>query len=267
MRMIRSILPIAAGMALAAPQANAAAPPRIVIAGDDTAAAYGPAAYPEFGWGMLLKCGLRPDTMVLDAARPGLSTKGYIATGLLDRLGQDLDQGDVLLIHFGFEDERTYLATTYTNPATDFRANLRKFVDLARTKGATPVLVTPVSRRSYSDGRWIDTHGPYARAVREVGAATRTPVIDLTASSLAWLRQIGPAASEPYFLRRPGAPANGPGGASGVDPSHLSELGARKVADLLLADLALLDLPLSKAVLAERPSLTRIAPVESSACE
>ena len=43
------------------PPAPMAAPlARILIASDSTAANYGPSAYPQMGWGMVLKCSLDP---------------------------------------------------------------------------------------------------------------------------------------------------------------------------------------------------------------
>ena len=240
---------------------------RIFIAGDSTAQIYGPDRYPQMSWGMVLQCGFGGGVTVFDYAKGGRSTKSFIAEGRLDALAGDLAKGDTLLIAFGHNDESADIAARFTDPDGDFRDYLRRYVAAARAKGAEPVLLTPVTRRSFEDGKLVDTHAIYARAVREVAAETKTPLIDLDALSMAWLEKIGPEASKSDFMYTAASDRfwRFPDGSK--DDTHFSEMGARGVANLIVGELARLKLPISKRVKAVRPGLTRPVPIGTSACQ
>jgi lysophospholipase L1-like esterase len=240
---------------------------RIFIAGDSTAQIYGPDRYPQMSWGMVLQCGFGGDVTVLDYAKGGRSTKSFIAEGRLDALAKDLAKGDTLLIAFGHNDESADVAARFTDPDGDFREYLRRYVAAARAKGAEPVLLTPVTRRSFEDGKVVDTHAIYARAVREVAADTKTPLIDLDAASMAWLEKIGPADSRTYYMYTAASDRywRFPDGSN--DDTHFSEMGARGVANLIADGLAKLNLPIAKRVKAVRPGLARPVPLGTSACQ
>jgi hypothetical protein len=72
-----------------------------------------------------------------------------------------------------------------TDLKTSFPENLKAYVAEARAAGATPVLVTPLSRRQFKDGKLVDDLIPWADAVRAVAAETGTPLVDLNARSAA----------------------------------------------------------------------------------
>jgi len=57
--------------------------------------------------------------------------------------------------------------------------------------------------RRFDGSEPVDTHGPYAQAVRELAAAQNVGLIDLTRSSMDWLRALGPAPSRDYYLHVP----------------------------------------------------------------
>ena len=81
-------------------------------------------------------------------------------------------------------------------------------MDYAKSKGAHPILITPVTRRTFAtdgSGNMKNSHittegGDYPQAVRNLGAATGTPVIDLTARSMAFFKSVGDTGSKAYFL-------------------------------------------------------------------
>ncbi len=54
------------------------------------------------------------------------------------------------------------------------------------------MLVTPLTRRQFKDGRLVDDLGPWAASVRAVAAETNTPLVDLHALSTAAVQQMGP---------------------------------------------------------------------------
>lgn len=241
-------------------------PVQVFVAGDSTAAEYGPERYPQLGWAMVLPCAFGPDVLVRDLAQSGRSSKSFISQGFFAQIEREIRKGDVLLVQFGHNDQKTDDPARGTNPDGDFRTYLMRYVDMARAKGAQPILITPVARRHFKDGVLLDTHGAYARAVREVAAQSHTPLIDLTADSMQWLSSLGDEASRHYYLNYTPADhvARFPDGYE--DNTHFSEMGARKIAELVAARLAALQLPISRRVLHARPGLTRTTPLGGPSC-
>lgn len=207
---------------------------RVFLAGDSTVAEYGPERAPRNGWGQRLQTFLDPAVFdVRNHAIGGRSARSFIEEGRLDAIAADLRAGDVLLVQFGHNDAKYEDPSRYSDPAQAFPQWLMRYVELARARGATPVLVTPVARRLFDFGALLDTHARYTDAMRALAAREDVALIDLNASSTAWLRALGEEASRPYYDR--GAV---PGGA---DDTHLSEAGATLVACLVVRDWKTID--------------------------
>ena len=240
----------------------------IFLIGDYTAADFPKSAAPQMGWGGLLSCALPPDVKLHNDAAPGASgmvtesrgtsSKSYLASGKFAEVEQALRPGDVLLIQFGHEDERSFDIFVYTNPETTFRDNLKRFVGAARAKGAVPVLISPPTRRSFDKGTLIDSHRPYADAVRATARETETPLIDLTADSMAWLKAVGEADSQKYFLAIAPNSINLDHPTGARDDADLTEAGARAMARLVAQRLAGLGLAISAKVRPEELATCRI---------
>ena len=89
-------------------------------------------------------------------------------------------------MQFGHNDEPGKGPERETDPATTFRAFMARYVDESRAIGATPILVTSLVRRLYTeDGRIRTSQTPYVDAVRALAAEKHVPLIDLHAISLA----------------------------------------------------------------------------------
>lgn len=205
----------------------------IFVAGDSTAATYAVADAPRAGWGQALPVFLRPGVTVVNGALSGASSKSFADLGRLDRIRAAIRPGDVLLVSFGHNDEKVEDPARGTEPWTTFQSYLRLYLDAARSKGALPVLVTPVERRRFTaEGAAYQSHGDYPASMRALAADTRTPLIDLTASSFAQWSTLGPEATKAYFLwLNPGVSPNYPDGAA--DNTHFQAHGAIEVARLV----------------------------------
>ncbi|WP_369978116.1 GDSL-type esterase/lipase family protein [Xanthomonas bundabergensis] len=227
MRLLLSVLlSLGAGIACAEPQ-------RVFIAGDSTAADYGPERAPQAGWGQALQSYLDPAAwQVRNHAKGGRSARSFIAEGRLDAIARDLRRGDVLLIQFGHNDAKVEDPSRYDDPQQAYPQFLSRYVALARDKGATPILLTPAARLLYDFGSLLDTHGLYTQAVQRLAAEQQVPLIDLNASSSAWIRALGEQAARPYFLF---VPEQGK-----ADGTHFSHAGAAAVACLVVRDWAAL---------------------------
>jgi lysophospholipase L1-like esterase len=98
-----------------------------------------------------------------------------------------MKKGDFFLVQFGHNDQKTMWPQTYTEPETTYKAYLRVMEAETRRRGATLVLVTPMERQSNGD-----TVGPYARAMRELAAEDKIPIIDQWAMSKQIWTTLGP---------------------------------------------------------------------------
>jgi len=241
------------------PLAAMAAPvARILIASDSTAANYGPSAYPQMGWGMVLKCSLDPRVEVVNLARGGRSTKTFIEEGLWAGLLDKLKPGDTVMIAFGHNDADRVKIVRFTDPKGAYTDNLTRFVSDVRAKGGQPVLMTPIAKHVFVGDQVQETHGAYAQAVRAVAKATNTPLIDLDADMMGAQQARGEAGSRGFYLIY--TPQDGvaryPNGIS--DTTHINEGGARLAASLVAARLGFLGLPVSAHV---RPASTSAQPI------
>jgi len=155
-----------------------------------------------------------------------------------------LSEGDYVLIQFGHNDEGKEKVGRYTTP-DEFKANLLRYVTETRSKKAIPILITPVTRRNFdSVGKIKETHPIYADVVRQVAQESNTPLIDLDEKSKALLQQYGEENSKFLFnYLDPNEHPNYPDGQK--DNTHFSELGARKMAELVLAEIKSLHLELA----------------------
>jgi DNA sulfur modification protein DndE len=117
-----------------------------------------------------------------------------------------------------------------------------------RGKRAQPVLVTPIARHVFENGRAKDAHARYAAAIRNVAAETTTPLIDLDADSMAYLDRLGEEASKNLFLIYTPADRIPLWPEGHKDTTHFNERGARVGAALVAARLKALNLPVSRHV-------------------
>ena len=131
-----------------------------------------------------------------------------------------------MLIQFGHNDQPGKPGRS-TDFVTEFPANMKRYVEEARALGGVPVLVTPLTRRSFKDGYVHNDLAPWAATVRDVARATRTPLVDLNALSLAAVQAMGP--QEADKLARSGA---------NFDYTHLGPAGAERFSGIMAKELA-----------------------------
>lgn len=79
-------------------------------------------------------------------------------------------------------------------------ANLVKFVNEVRAAGATPILVTSLSRRRFSNGKVTENLADVTAATKEAASKSGAKIIDLNAASTKYLNAIGEANAATYNL-------------------------------------------------------------------
>lgn len=217
---------------------------KVFLAGDSTIAIKEKKAFPETGWGMPFVHFFDSTVQVENRAKNGRSTRTFIEEGLWQALINDVQTGDYVFVQFGHNDESEEKKDRYTTP-DQYKRNLKRYIDETKAKGATPVLLTPVSRRKFKDGKALETHTQYSALVKEVAATSKVAFIDLDAKSRALYQQMGEETSKLLFLQlQPGAHPNYPDGK--VDNTHFNELGARLIAQIVLSEIKALNLGLAQ---------------------
>ncbi len=184
----------------------------------------------ERGWGMLFPDFVNADSVVVtNAAMDGRSTLSFINEGRWTTVVNQLEKGDIVMMQFGHNDEKTD-NSLHTDPQTTYKANLKRFITEARAKGAEAVLLTPIVRRIFgSDGNIYDEHTAYAEAVRELATELDVPLIDMNVYSNQYENIAGIVGSRKLHEYFPGTE---------IDNTHLCELGAYITARCVAEEIA-----------------------------
>ncbi|WP_243735045.1 pectinesterase family protein [Paenibacillus turpanensis] len=204
----------------------------IYVAGDSTVKTYGPSS-DTGGWGEYLQSFFNSEKVnVVNYANGGRSSRSFINEGSLDKIASTIKAGDYLLVQFAHNDSANqqgylldrfvsvgepdangiypsipgvkeatpltlpaqYGAEYYTYTSGTFKWYLQQYIDVARNAGATPILVTPVSRQYFNSDGTIRTHhdatdtatgtitsvnNAYVRAVEQLGEEQGVKVVDM----------------------------------------------------------------------------------------
>lgn len=243
MRVLTKSLLLAAGL-LAGPLAGAEPVTKVFMAGDSTMAIKEVKDYPETGWGVPFAYFFDDSIKVDNRAKNGRSTRTFIEEERWAGIMQELESGDYVIIQFGHNDESERKKDRYTAPE-QYKGNLSRFINDVRSAGAEPILMSPITRRYFESSNRIRHTHPYAPLVREVAAKEKVLFIDMEVVTREYFQAMGEKDSALRFMHiAPGLHPNYPVGVR--DDTHLNQLGAREVAQLVLAELRKLDHPLVK---------------------
>lgn len=207
----------------------------IYMAGDSTMSVKAKKDYPETGWGSPFADFFNDSIEVKNLAKNGASTRTFIELGLWRSIVDNIRAGDFVFIQFGHNDEVKQKTDRYTPPA-QFKHNLAAFIEQSLARKATPILLSSVTRRHFdAEGKIKVTH-PYAKLSREVARQSSVTFIDMDQISRDYFQAMGEQSSALRFLHlRPDTHPNYPNGIR--DNTHFNELGAREIAQLVLAEL------------------------------
>jgi lysophospholipase L1-like esterase len=154
---------------------------------------------PYNSWGQMLPRFFKPDVAVANYAESGESLKSFAGARRIDKIMSVIKPGDYLFVQFGHNDQKD--KAPGAGAFTTYADALRKCVAMAREHKANPVLVTPVSRRSFGpDGKKIVNNlGDFPEAVRRVAKEENVPLIDLNDMSHPFYEAMGPDKSKRAF--------------------------------------------------------------------
>jgi lysophospholipase L1-like esterase len=203
----------------------------IHLAGDSTVAPTSPGTEPMAGWGAALG-DLTPQP-VRNLAFGGATTESFFASGSWDRLLENVEPGDTVVIQFGHNDQKEPDLLAARGGYTD---RLRRMVGDVRGRGATAVLCTSCERRWFDGDRVVPTHGDYPNAVRDLAHELDAPLIDLTVFTTWLYEDLGDEGSRSLLSHFPAGEFPGwPDGAA--DDTHFRIEGARRIAAFVATSL------------------------------
>jgi lysophospholipase L1-like esterase len=205
------------------------APVRIILVGDSTVAVGN-------GWGPGF-CALVPQVACINMAKNGRSSASYRAEGSWDEVTKELAKGGFdatyFLIQFGHNDQPGKPGRS-TDLVTEFPANMRRYVQEVKAAGARPVLITPLTRRTFQDGQVINTLRDWAESTIKVAAEEHVPMLDLNAESLAAVQKMGPDEADTLaVVPRPPAGQKDPK----FDYTHLGPKGSAYFGKMVAGEL------------------------------
>ncbi|MBR1682652.1 MAG: rhamnogalacturonan acetylesterase [Bacteroidaceae bacterium] len=197
--------------------------PVVFITGDSTVKNTDRDSTGMWGWGSQAARIFDADKITwINCAQAGRSLRTYLREGRWEKVYNDLQAGDYVLIQFGHNDigelhrgkhrgdipgvadtscvSRVVLKDeAYNEVVYSFGWYLRKMIDDCRQKGATPIIVSLTPRNEWQDGRIErrnDTYGQWYRAVAEETGCDFVDLHNITADAL---DGIGQDATRAYY--------------------------------------------------------------------
>ena len=204
--------------------------PTVFLLGDSTVCDQ--PAEPFNSWGQMLTRFFKPEVAVANHAESGETIASSLGAERFNKVWSQIKPGDYLFVQFGHNDMKSRAA----NALETYTESLRKIVDDARSHGATPVLCTSVSRRTFdANGKISNSFGGYTDAVRQVAKEKNAPLIDLQAAGAAFYEAMGPDESHKAF-------------ANARENTHHSDYGSFEIAKCVGAGIQQNHLPLAKSL-------------------
>jgi lysophospholipase L1-like esterase len=199
----------------------------IFLAGNSTVTDQ--AKEPWAAWGQMIPRFFNSGVVVANFAESGEALKSFVAEKRLMKIMNLIRPGDYLFIEFGHNDQKP-ASSAYVEPFTGYKEMLKQYILETREKGAYPVLVTSMHRRKFDEqGKVVNTHGDYPRAMRQVALEENVPLIDLNSMSAMLYETLGVEGSKKLFVHYPAGSFPGQD-TELMDDSHHSAYGAYELA-------------------------------------
>ena len=221
-------------------------PIRVILVGDSTMAS-------GSGYGDALCARFSAEVTCVNLARGGRSSGSVRAEGSWDKVQGMLGSkgqfsATYVLVQFGHNDQPGKPGRS-TDLVTEFPVNTARYVTETKVLGGVPVLVTPLTRRSFKGEQLRNELSAWADATRKVAVEEHAALLDLNADSVAAVQAMGQAQADTLAMAPPpakdAAPPTDPGkmepaGAakSAFDRTHLGEKGATYFSAMVAREMA-----------------------------
>lgn len=184
---------------------------QIFLVGDSTVAGgHGTKPDETRGWGDFLQDHLDTvNTLVINKARGGRSSRTYIAEGLWDEVHEQIQPGDYVIIQFGHNDAGPInddfrargsmpgnnddleiidnILTKKREVVFSYGWYIRKYIADTKAKGGIPIVCSLIARNRWTDGkvdRATDTYNLWSKQAAEQEGAYFIDLNDLTATAM-----------------------------------------------------------------------------------
>lgn len=258
---------------------------RIFIVGDSTSAVYEQLRFPRMGWGQAFQAQFtsNKNIAVLVGSRAGRSSRDFYNGRWFAQMEPYIQAGDYVFINHGHNDQNCDSSKplrgdadvknlcTYPNNAQgqpqfpsghkelSFQHSLERYINIARKRGAIPILFTPTTRIKNAQGQQttpvVHTHitkqntnngylfvGDYTQTIKDTARANNVPLIDLEAASVEFANSLPSNGWKDYWLVIDPATnsfyANGVAGSiQAPDGTHFQKKGAEAMAKLVVREI------------------------------
>jgi len=225
----------------------------IYLAGDSTVVDQD--VEPWAAWGQMLPRFFRPGVVVANHAESGETIRSFVAEQRFAKVMSLIQPGDYLFIQFAHNDQKPAGV-----PLDDYKKLLADYIAQTRAKGATPVLVTSMNRRTFdANGRITNSLAGYPDAMRQVAAEQHVALIDLNAMSKTLFEAMGPEGSMKAFMHF--AANSFPNQTEAIsDDTHFNDYGAYELARCVVRGIRVAKLPLRKYLAKDVPDFNPAEP-------
>jgi lysophospholipase L1-like esterase len=189
--------------------------PTIYLMGDSTMTDQ--PGMPTTSWGQFLPIFFKNTVAIANHGESGESYHDSRTELRLAKVLSVIKPGDWVVTQMGHNDEKERTRGPAFGAFKNYADEMRLYTREIRAKGAHIILVTPMQRHAFADGKVSNTHDDYPDAVRAVAKELDVPLIDLTAMSDKMMNVMGDKPSWVLFSR-------------GQDSTHHSPYGAWELA-------------------------------------
>ncbi len=225
----------------------------VYVAGDSTVVDQD--VDPWAAWGQMLPRFFRPGVVIANHAESGETIKSFVGEQRFAKVMSLIQPGDYLFMQFAHNDQKPGAVSL-----DDYKKLLVDYIEKTRAKGATPVLVTSMNRRTFdAGGKITNSLAGYPDAMREVAAAQHAALIDLNAMSKTLFDAMGPEGTLKAFMH---FPANAfPNQTQAIsDDTHFNKFGAYELARCVVHGIRTDKLPIAKLLAKDLPDFNPAQP-------
>jgi len=202
-------------------------PVRFILVGDSTMAS-------NSGYGDAFCARVNRGDTCINLAKGGRSSSSFRAEGRWDEVqgllkGSAAYRATYVLIQFGHNDQPGKPGRS-TDLKTEFPVNMARYVDEVKALNGVPVLVTPLTRRSFKAGVLENTLVPWADVIRATAKDKGVALLDLNAGSYAAVQAMGEAEADTLAVAPKPAAVPAPAGGAVVGNNSVEPQGAAKSA-------------------------------------
>jgi lysophospholipase L1-like esterase len=167
--------------------------PTVYVLGDSTVCDQ--SGEPYCSWGQMLTNFFKDDIAIANHGESGESVASSNGAGRFKKILSEIKPGDFFIEQFGHND----MKSKAEGAAEKYEKDLESWVSQIKAKGATPILVTPMNRHTFRDGKVTDSLAPYPDKVREAAKNTGAILIDLNKMSASLYEALGEKGSDQLF--------------------------------------------------------------------